>query len=141
MDVNINPDITKVTGVPVTPSPVELEDATKPQVPPVPENSSATEVELSNRALHDNEERTAKEQQEQARKDIEKAAKEIDDRFQALGTSFSFGLYNDRKADTIVGQLKDKETGKVVKQIPSEEVLKLREKIKELAGIIFEDQA
>jgi len=141
MDVNITPDVTKVTGVPVTPSPVEIEDANKPRVTPVPENSAGAEVKLSDRALHGQEERTAKEQQEQARQDIEKAAKEIQDRFEAMGSSFRFGLYNDRKTDTIVGQLKDKDTGEVVKQFPSEEVLKLRAKLKELVGLLFDDQA
>ena len=41
----------------------------------------------------------------------------------------------------VVVRVLDKETEEVVRQIPSEEVVKLREKLVELRGVLFDDKA
>ena len=85
-----------------------------------------------------------KEEQEKkgelSREDIEEAIEEIQGRFEAMGSSFKFGLHEDREAEIIVGQLRDKSTGEVVRQFPSEEVLQLREKFQDLVGLIFDEK-
>ena len=57
-----------------------------------------------------------------------------------MGSSFRFGLHEDRETEVIVGQLRDKSTGEIVRQFPSEEVLKLREKLQDLVGLIFDEK-
>ncbi len=136
MDVNVTTDV-KGYGVPVVPA-VEFEDAQKPAVQPVPESSEGISVRLDDQALH---KKDGKEKQgEVTRENIKEAAKEIQDRFETMGSSFRFGLHEHLKTKSIVGQLKDKETGEVIKQFPSEEVLKLREKLQDLIGLLFDEK-
>jgi flagellar protein FlaG len=46
----------------------------------------------------------------------------------------------DAKSNDIVVQLFDKGTGELIRQIPSEDVLKLRQKISDLLGILYDKQ-
>ena len=45
--------------------------------------------------------------------------------------------YNEKLQESYIS-IKDNDTGKVIKKIPSEEALKFREGIKELIGILFD---
>jgi len=47
----------------------------------------------------------------------------------------------DRKTKETVVQIVDKTNGKVIKQIPPEDVLKFRERLNELVGILFDSEA
>ncbi|MDA8164950.1 MAG: flagellar protein FlaG [Desulfobacteraceae bacterium] len=67
---------------------------------------------------------------------ITKTAQEIQKRLDDLGTKLSFSL--DKATDSIVIQVKDKESGEVVRQIPSEEMLELKAKLEKLLGILFD---
>lgn len=140
MDVNVTTDV-KGYGVPAV-STVEMEDAQKPAVQPVPKSSDGATVSLNDQALHGK--KATKEEQEKkgelTREDIAEAIKEIQGRFEAMGSSFRFGLHEDRETESIVGQLRDKSTGEVVRQFPSEEVLKLREKLQDLIGLLFDEK-
>ncbi|MFZ6028198.1 MAG: flagellar protein FlaG [Chloroflexota bacterium] len=141
MDVNIATDM-KGVNVSVVPTSVELEDAVRPPVQPVPQGSGSDTVKLNNQARQG---RSAKEdadsQGKLSQKELEDAVEEIQQRFQSMGSSFKFGLYrHDGDAGNIVAQLRDKKTGEVVKQFPPEEVLKLREKLQDLIGLLFDEK-
>ena len=136
MDVNVTTDV-KGYGVPGIPA-VEFEDGQKPAVQPVPENSEGTTVKLNDQALHSKD--AGKEQEGLSREDIQEAVEEIQGRFEAMGSSFRFGLHEHLETKSIVGQLRDKKTGEVIKQFPSEEVLKLREKLQDLVGLLFDEK-
>ncbi len=140
MDVNIATDM-KGANVSVVPTNVEREDAVKPPVQPVPQSSESDTVKLNNQA------RQGKSAQEDARsqgklsqKELEDAVEEIQQRFQSMGSSFKFGLYKNRETDSIVAQLRDKKTDEIIKQFPSDEVLKLREKLQDLVGLLFDEK-
>ncbi len=137
MDVNVTTDV-KGYGIPVAPA-VETEDGRKPAVQPVPESSEGISVKLDDQALHGKNARREKEG-ELTREDIEKAVEEIQERFETMGSSFRFGLHEHRETESIVAQLTDKKTGEVVKQFPSEEVLKLRKKLQDLIGLLFDEK-
>ncbi len=141
MDVNVTTDV-KGYGVPAV-STVEMEDAQKPSVQPVPKSSEGTNVNLSDQSLRgrkaDKEEEKEK-KGELTREDIEEAVEEIQQRFEAMGSSFKFGLHEHLETKSIVGQLRDKSTGEVVRQFPSEEVLQLREKLQDLIGLLFDEK-
>jgi flagellar protein FlaG len=47
----------------------------------------------------------------------------------------------DDKTDQMVVRVMNRETGQVIRQIPSEEVVKLREKLEELRGALFNGKA
>lgn len=140
MDVNIATDM-KGANVSVVPTNVEREDAVKPPVQPVPQSSESDTVKLNNQA------RQGKSAQEDARsqgklsqKELQDAVEEIQQRFQSMGSSFKFGLYKNRETDSIVAQLRDKKTDEIIKQFPSDEVLKLREKLQDLVGLLFDEK-
>jgi len=142
MDVNTTTDV-KTYGSPVV-STVEMEDVQKPSVQPVPENTGGTSAKLNDQVLHGKGAQVGKEGKEEkgelSREDIEEAVEEIQKRFEAMGSSFRFGLHEHLETRSIVGQLRDKSTGEVVKQFPSEEVLKLREKLQDLIGLLFDEK-
>jgi flagellar protein FlaG len=75
-----------------------------------------------------------------SQKDLEDAVKEIQQRFASMGSNFTFGLYQDSETKSIVVQLRDKKTNEIVKQFPPEEVLKLREKLQDLIGLLFDEK-
>ena len=140
MDVNISRDM-KGANVSAVPTNVEREDAVKPPVQPVPQSSESDTVKLNNQT------RQGKSAQEDARsqgklsqKELEDAVAEIQQRFQSMGSSFKFGLYKNRETDSIVAQLRDKKTDEIIKQFPSDEVLKLREKLQDLVGLLFDEK-
>ncbi|MCB2184686.1 MAG: flagellar protein FlaG [Desulfobulbaceae bacterium] len=135
MDVNVTTDV-KGYGVPAAPA-VELEDAQKPAVQPVQESSDGSTVELNDQALH-GKGKKEKESKKFTQEDIEEAVEEIQGKLETMGSSFKFGLYEHLETESIVGQIRDKETGEVVKQFPSEEILELREKLQDLIGLLFD---
>jgi len=47
----------------------------------------------------------------------------------------------DKRYDTLVVQVMRKDTGEVIRQIPPEELLRLSQKLHELAGILLENKA
>ncbi len=55
---------------------------------------------------------------------------------QNLHRNLQFSV-DDKSGETIIKVI-DSETQKVVRQIPSEEVIKLRQRLKEAAGVLFE---
>ncbi|OKY76234.1 MAG: hypothetical protein BM485_03000 [Desulfobulbaceae bacterium DB1] len=138
MDVNVTTDV-KVYGIPAV-STVEIEDATKPQVQPVPESSDGATVKLNDQALHGKSGKEEKKDKGLSKEDLEEAVKEINERLDSIGSTFRFGLHKDLDSKSIVSQLRDKKTDEVIKQFPSEEVLKLKEKLQDLIGLLFDEK-
>jgi len=150
MDVNIATDM-KGANVSVVPTNVEIEDAVKPPVQPVPVSSESDTVKLNNQTLHGKstkEESSSQGKLSQGKlsqgklsqKDLEDAVKEIQQRFASIGSNFKFGLYTHRETKSIVAQLRDKQTDEIIKQFPPEEVLNLREKLQDLIGLLFDEK-
>lgn len=77
---------------------------------------------------------------------IESAVSEISDFLQSTNRQLSFSV--DEKSDRQIVKVTDSESGEVIRQIPSEDVLALSERIKELqsdvgsaVGVLFNRQA
>lgn len=66
---------------------------------------------------------------------VEKANKHVE----TFSTKISFSYDPERQRTTIL--VTDKETGKLIRQIPQEEMIQLMEKMEEIAGIIFNGRA
>jgi len=56
-----------------------------------------------------------------------------------LQTSIAFSI--NESSDQVVVTVTNRETDEIIRQIPPEELLELREKMKELTGIIFSETA
>ncbi len=64
--------------------------------------------------------------------------KEINDFVQRVGTKISFSYDPHSKEAHII--VTEKETGKIIREIPPKELVDLKRKMKELAGVIFDEQ-
>ncbi len=131
MDVNVNADV-KVVGQPLV-SAVELKDKTKPQVAPIEKSGDTTEGALDDKALH------GKNQEKMSQEDMAKIAEDIQRRFDSMGARLGFSV--NEETEDIVMEVMDLESGDLIRQIPSEEVLALRAKLDELVGLLFDQQA
>ena len=73
---------------------------------------------------------------EEIKKSLDKTIKNLNNQMEALDTNVKFG-FND-KIDTLFVDVMERSTGKIIRKIPSEEAMKLSEKMKEIVGMIFD---
>lgn len=71
-------------------------------------------------------------------KDTEETAAKVESYLQDFQISLHFQVEN-KTGDTVV-QVVNKDTGEVIRQIPPEALLKARQKLEELRGVLFEGQ-
>ena len=150
---NVNTDA-KGYVVPV-PSTVELEDVNKPPVQPVPEDGETDTVDLDDKALHGkrqdggNKEKGDREEVEDlendnkqdvfSREELEEAVEEIQKHFQAIASTFTINLYLHGHSE-YRAELKDMKTNEVIKQISAGEIIRLRKKILDMTGLLFDKE-
>ena len=138
MDVSVNTEV-KGIGVAVTPATVEREDRVKPQVTAVAKGGDSSRPALGEKELHPKAQAKPADAKEIA-KEIAKAVEEMQQRLDALGnTRLNFRVQE--KPNEVVVQVTDRQSGELVRQFPSEEALKLRAKLQELTGLLFDEQA
>jgi flagellar protein FlaG len=70
---------------------------------------------------------------------IARAVEAIQESIDSLSTTLNFTM--DQRSDSIVIQVKRKDSDEVIRQIPAEELLKLRAHLENLRGILFDRQA
>lgn len=69
-------------------------------------------------------------------KDLEKAVKEINDSFSSMNISRQFEI--DKDLDKVVVKIVDTQKKEVVRQIPSEDAIRISKNIKEMLGLLFD---
>ncbi len=130
MDVNISTEM-KGVGQPVV-SAVEMEDRARPQVAPVAKSGDSSQGNLGEQALH------GRKPQPSSSAELAKMAEEIQGRFDSMGATLGFSIRDE--SEDIVMEVRERESGDLIRQIPSEEILALREKLNELVGLLFDKQ-
>lgn len=138
MDVNLNTEA-KVYGAPVVPV-VEQEDKVKPQVTPVQEDTASAKAKLNDQALHGKK----GEQGSGAalsKDEVEKLMAQVQSRLDSIGGNLKLGLNEYKPTNDIVVQVKDRRNDKLIRQFPSEELLKLQARLEDLVGILFDESA
>ena len=141
MDVNIATDV-KGYGTPVVAN-VEIEDAKRPAISPVEPSSKSDPVALDKKAQlgTQGDQLSSKTDGEIDAKEMKKVVDEVQKRMDAIGSKLSFGLKEHKDIHQMVVQITDKDSGKLVKQFPAEEVIQIREKLNDLIGLLFDKQA
>lgn len=71
--------------------------------------------------------------------ETKKLAQEIQKYLSEINVSLSFDI--DDKTNDIIVKVINRETGKLIRQIPPEELLKLRQKLEELVGVLLNKKA
>lgn len=81
----------------------------------------------------------AKEQEEKpsSTEEMQELTEELNEYMDDLQTNLGFYVKEDKKYQIIV-EIKNRKTDELVKQIPSEELLTIKEKMEELTGLIFD---
>ncbi|MBC8317234.1 MAG: flagellar protein FlaG [Desulfobulbaceae bacterium] len=122
----------KSIAQPVVPN-VETVDKAKPQVAPVEKSGDSARAAQDERALRD------KQQEKLTNEELTSAVENIQARLDVMRTKLGFSIHEE--TDDIVIKVTDRESGDVIRQIPSEEVMELRARLDELVGIIFDKKA
>lgn len=71
--------------------------------------------------------------------EMQKVLNDVQDRLDMMGTNLQFSM--DKTANELVVKVTNKKNGEVIRQIPSEDVIKLRKKLEELTGLLFDKKA
>jgi flagellar protein FlaG len=98
------------------------------------ENMAKTEQEKQN-------EQKLIEKEEMTNEEVQQSVKKMNQIFNTLNQKLSFEIFedeNDRSKDELYVALIDKETEKVVKEIPPKEILEMRARIKEYVGMLID---
>jgi flagellar protein FlaG len=128
MEVTANPEL-KSHGLPAAPA-IERDLRQKAETRALEQKSDAARAALDQK-MNEQKERVSGEQ-------IARAVSEVQERLDALGTTLNFTL--DEKTEDIVIHIKNKQSGELVRQIPSEEMLVLKSKLENLMGILFDQK-
>ncbi|NWF66769.1 MAG: flagellar protein FlaG [Campylobacterales bacterium] len=79
-----------------------------------------------------------KENEENIKKQLENLTKDLNLRIEILDTNIEFN-YND-KIDALYVNVMDKRSQQVIRRIPSDEFMRLSEKMKEVIGLLFDQK-
>ena len=82
---------------------------------------------------------SAQEQNAASQEDVDQAAQKINEALQTVSQKLEFSV--DKDTEAVVVKVMDKETGEVIRQIPSEELLKIAKALDKLQGLLVKDQA
>ncbi len=72
---------------------------------------------------------------EELRKNLQEAVTRLNDQMQSKGRDLSFSL--DERIDRTIITVKNLQTGEVVRQIPTEEVVRMAHSIEDMKGLLF----
>jgi len=92
--------------------------------------------EVSNSTTTTSSEVKNKRDKKEIQQHLNNTVKKLNDQMDSLNINIKFG-FND-KIDTMFVNVTEKSTGRLIRKIPSEETMKLAEKMKEIIGMIFD---
>lgn len=137
MDIaNVRTEVSReiVNGFPA--QQVDREAQVQAQVRPVEKSSEAARNALDEKRLRREEDQA---KSRMSRADLQAALNDVQERMDQMGTNLQFAM--DKVAEDIVVKVTDKKSGELIRQIPSEDVVKLRKKLEELSGLLFDEKA
>ena len=106
----------------------------KLQVAPVEKSNDSAQTALDKKALQEK----AREQR-LSNEELAKAVEDIQFRLEVVGTRLGFSIHEE--TEDLVVEITNRESGELIRQIPSDEVLELRARLDELVGILFDKKA
>ena len=74
-----------------------------------------------------------------SQEDVDQAAQKINDALRMVSQKLEFSV--DKDTEVVVVKVVDKETKEVIRQIPSEELLRIAKALDKLQGLLVKDQA
>ena len=101
---------------------------------PIRKVENSTEIQKDKQ----NEEINKKQKKEMTKQELQELTQKLNKEMAPLNPDIKFS-YND-KVNELVVNVVDKNTDKVIRKIPSDEALKIMEKMRELVGALFDDK-
>lgn len=102
-------------------------------------NSKFAEERLNRKNVKQNDKTEEKPKKEEpTTESVKSAVIEMNNLVEKFSTKIGFSVDAEKKQMIII--VTDKETGKVIRQIPAEEIMDLNQKMEEIAGIIFDER-
>jgi len=132
MNVNMNTEV-KGYGAPAPPA-IERDDKIRAETRPVEPSNDASDVKVDEQHIQDRKMKERRLTEEQ----LAQAAQELQSRLDEMSTNLQFSV--DDKTESIVIQVTHRDSGEVVRQIPSEEILDLKAKLENLVGVLFDKE-
>lgn len=132
---NVNAGVSRevISGLPA--QQVNREAQVKAQVRPVEKSAGSAGGALDDARLR----REAEKAQSMSRSEVQAAVAEVQARMDQMGTNLQFAM--DKEAKDLVVKVTDKNSGDLIRQIPSEDVIRLRNKLEEVTGLLFDKKA
>jgi len=101
---------------------------------PIRKVENSTEIQKDKQ----DEEINKKQKKEMTKQELQELTQKLNKEMAPLNPDIKFS-YNDRVNELVVNVV-DKNTDKVIRKIPSDEALKIMEKMRELVGALFDDK-
>lgn len=113
----------------------------KATMPPAQVPSATPAIRPETAVQTEQDARRAREAEETAKEaePLDVVVSEMNDLVRDMHRELRFSV-DDDSGETVI-KVVDRETDEVVRQIPSEELMRLRQRLQEAAGVIFEDSA
>jgi flagellar protein FlaG len=131
-------NINKVTSAPTTMEPIPLASSASVSAP-----QKIDAAEKINGQLSESKRQAAIKKEEQASnfdvKEAKQLAEEMNEIMDDLQTSLGFSIREDLNHQVIF-EISDRKTKELIKQIPSEEMLAIKEKMEEFSGLLFDQK-
>ncbi len=129
-------------GLSLTRTPVKRQEPNPTQPSQDLNNALATDPtkkQIDNAPLSKKEQEKEK-SQPSSMEELKQVAEELNNRMDDLQTSLGFSVKEDPDNKVIV-QIRDRKTNEVIRQIPTEELQKISEKMTELTGLLLDQRA
>lgn len=131
-----------ITNLSTVSAPVETMPLESPTPVSAPDKVDTTEKAKNQKAENNRQAAKAKEEQtgKFSAQDAKQLAAEMNEIMDDLQTNLGFSIREDL-GNQVVVEIKNRETNELIKQIPSEELLAIKEKMEELTGLLLDHSA
>lgn len=109
------------------------------QLQSVQKNSEATGVNEDKESLNQTTDQQMTTGQQMTTEEVEEAVESFQEMSETIQTQLEFSVHEE--SDKIVVKIFDKESGELIRQVPSEEMLALQDKMRDLTGLLFDEKA
>ncbi|WDP87267.1 MAG: flagellar protein FlaG [Desulfobacter sp.] len=100
----------------------------------------ATKIDVSVAASQVEQKSQEDKEQSLSVQEVKELAEGLNELMDGLQTSIGFSIH-EKLSNQVVVEIKDRQTDQLIKQIPSEELLAIKEKMEEFTGMLFDQKA
>lgn len=115
----------------------QMDTSAATKTAPTMETRQVEQAEVQREVAKDSKTQNAQDKKE-IQQQLSQSVKKLNQQMDALNTNIEFG-FNDKISSMYVNVM-EKDSGKVIRKLPTEEAMKLAEHFKEIIGMIFDQK-